>query len=369
MIKRRLAQLLIAFMIAALLMPTVALAAHPYKPHTTTPTAYPATCSQPLEETNPDDALFLVLFVFIPCDYSDCYYDNMYCDWFSPKGLTPNRMFNPRIGRWTQPDPHWGLHNQQASPNAILQSGNLFVGMVNNPVRWTDPTGLFIQLIGDRETKLTLLSYIEKITDHTLGFCSNGMVFIANQATENIQFAYGNALIERMIVHELGVRVSLYAGDNIMVPTNRSMEYEYMNLVGVIFFNPNYQPLIITPNPTTGLNEVGARPLAYSFIGMAHELIHADRAMRDVSIPLHRTGSHSFQVPRALLNPRRIIGSNRGPTFTATHSNVRLEELATVGVGGHHTSTCITENMIRREHGLPMRTTFGYIVGNTRVVH
>jgi len=52
-------------------------------------------------------------------------------------------MFNPRIGRWTQPDPHWGLHNQQSSTNAILQSGNLFMFAMHNPVRWSDPLGLF----------------------------------------------------------------------------------------------------------------------------------------------------------------------------------------------------------------------------------
>jgi len=38
----------------------------------------------------------------------------------------------------------------------------------------------------------------------------------------------------------------------------------------------------------------------------------------------------------------------------ATHPNIQLEEWATIGIG-HFTDICITENMIRREHGLPER--------------
>ena len=63
--------------------------------------------------------------------------------------MTPNRMFNPRTGRWTSPDPffhmRFGSARIMGSPNAIAQSGNLFAFTMNNPVRWVDPTGLFAQ--------------------------------------------------------------------------------------------------------------------------------------------------------------------------------------------------------------------------------
>ncbi|MCL2285708.1 MAG: hypothetical protein FWC32_05010, partial [Firmicutes bacterium] len=56
---------------------------------------------------------------------------------------------NPRLGRWTQPDPFFHMRFGQArmmgSPNAIAQAGNLFVFTMNNPVMWRDPTGLFAQ--------------------------------------------------------------------------------------------------------------------------------------------------------------------------------------------------------------------------------
>ena len=56
--------------------------------------------------------------------------------------MTPNRHFNPRTGRWTQPDPFWGIHNMQNGPNAIMQASNLYMFTMHNPVRWIDPLGL-----------------------------------------------------------------------------------------------------------------------------------------------------------------------------------------------------------------------------------
>ena len=37
------------------------------------------------------------------------------------------RHFNPRTGRFTQPDPFWNVGNMNGSTWAILQAGNLFI--------------------------------------------------------------------------------------------------------------------------------------------------------------------------------------------------------------------------------------------------
>ncbi|MCL2284764.1 MAG: hypothetical protein FWC32_00195, partial [Firmicutes bacterium] len=66
----------------------------------------------------------------------------MYYDFHRSEYMTPARQFNPRLGRWTQPDPFWGIHNMQDCIHSILQAGNLFVAMGNDPVNRIDPSGL-----------------------------------------------------------------------------------------------------------------------------------------------------------------------------------------------------------------------------------
>jgi len=66
----------------------------------------------------------------------------MYWDSHTQTHMTPNRHFSPRLGRWTQPDPYWGIHNFQNCPASIFQSANLFLYTMHNPVMWVDPTGL-----------------------------------------------------------------------------------------------------------------------------------------------------------------------------------------------------------------------------------
>jgi len=67
------------------------------------------------------------------------------------------RFYNPLTGRMLSEDPHWTIHNMvfgdvhimrhdRMVPNslAIMQAGNLFVFATNNPVRFVDPSGLFV---------------------------------------------------------------------------------------------------------------------------------------------------------------------------------------------------------------------------------
>jgi len=81
----------------------------------------------------------------------------MYWDPHTQTYMTPHRRLNPRLGRWTQPDPYWNitnhilggansrvLLNERYVPSiaAILQAGNLFIYCAHNPVRWIDSSGL-----------------------------------------------------------------------------------------------------------------------------------------------------------------------------------------------------------------------------------
>ena len=65
-----------------------------------------------------------------------------YWDWERGEYYLRARSFNPRLGRFTQPDPFWNVGNMQRSRSAILQSNNLFVYTMNNPVMFVDPSGM-----------------------------------------------------------------------------------------------------------------------------------------------------------------------------------------------------------------------------------
>jgi len=69
-------------------------------------------------------------------------FGGMYWDWETQTYMTPNRNLNPRTGRWTSPDPFWNIRNMQSSNAARLQSGNLYMFVMHNPVRYVDPSGL-----------------------------------------------------------------------------------------------------------------------------------------------------------------------------------------------------------------------------------
>ena len=50
--------------------------------------------------------------------------------------------YNPWHLIGTQPDPFWNIHNFQRNNDARIQSSNLFVYTMNNPVRFIDPSGM-----------------------------------------------------------------------------------------------------------------------------------------------------------------------------------------------------------------------------------
>jgi len=65
-----------------------------------------------------------------------------YYDWERGEYYLRARSFNPRTGRFTQPDPFWNNRNMTRNRYTRMQAANLFVFTMNNPVRWIDPSGM-----------------------------------------------------------------------------------------------------------------------------------------------------------------------------------------------------------------------------------
>ena len=259
------------------------------------------------------------------------------------------RTFNPRTGRFTQPDPHWNIGNMQSSTAAILQSANLFVYVINNPIMWIDPTGRVIQLAGTDEERQQLLGYLQTLTDHRLSANSDGIVSISARETRSSYklFLYGNELIDRTISSHHTVTINLVtSGYSELLFNLAGGTTAGVGSGGIINLRAGYNHSAITLD-SAGLAVLTDTPLN---IVLAHELIHADRAMRGEIISLNQLGTTSFEVARAALSPARIFGNT---TRTVTHT-FQLEEMAAIGIS-HYTSRCITENMIRSEHGLGRR--------------
>lgn len=242
------------------------------------------------------------------------------------------------------------------NPWAIIQSGNLFTYCMHNPVMWVDPSGMVIEIAGSDRTRATVLQYLQLLTNHTLQFDSNGIVSIYQWADKDFHLANnvpwleaGNNLIVRLIrsSHVVTIRQRLHDANSFSPDSTVNMSLAGIGSGGTVYFDRHSNPLQFVFD-SEGVVTTAKRP---AHIGLAHELVHADRATRGVIIPLAQEGPFSFEMSRAALSPLRILGG--GSTRTITHT-FQLEEFAAIGIG-HFTTICITENMIRREHSLPGR--------------
>jgi len=82
------------------------------------------------------------------------------------------REYSPTIGRFVSQDTHWNVNNMQSNNAAMLQSGNLYAYTMNNPMVWTDPSGLIVSaLLGLAAAAVTTVVVVATVASNSSSCC------------------------------------------------------------------------------------------------------------------------------------------------------------------------------------------------------
>ena len=94
---------------------------------------------------------------YAPYSNNPFLFNGEFFDWETREYYLRARSYNPRLGRFTQPDPHWNIHNMifgdsptirngrnMPSVHAMMQASNLYAYCINNPIMYADPSGRII---------------------------------------------------------------------------------------------------------------------------------------------------------------------------------------------------------------------------------
>jgi hypothetical protein len=217
-----------------------------------------------------------------------------------------------------------------------------------DPINADDPSGMKIRLMGSESNRKLLKGRLEKLTKHKLIIKKikkknkksyKYFISIKSNAGAKAKWKNGNKLIKRLVDSKKTCAIFTQAAAG-------SYE-EDMNVENAtngkgsntrVYLNPSFKPKVLVYNGNKLRVESRACP---NFIMLGHELIHADRSMRGVSLPLDKNTFYSF------------IGTN-GKLQIGLAS---IDELATVGIQGIE-SNDITENQLRKEHNYRIRIAY-----------
>ena len=221
----------------------------------------------------------------------------------------------------------------------------------NNPVNLIDPTGKVIEMPKGSTTEqiMTVMWNLMQLTDDNLVFKTqkDGTIRIKIASTGTGSKTNGTRLIRRLNSSSKTMTI-------IPITSRGNGELRESNVDSsngkgtntTVLFNPESNPDIPIFDSKTNRVKSGTRP---SYIGLSHEMIHADRDMRGVGFDWSEEEYHAF------------TNKQGEPDVESIPKDVA----ATIGFN-HTTKNGITENAIRLEHGLPPRGTYRSYNSNRR---
>ena len=233
---------------------------------------------------------------------------------------------------------------------------NWYSYCINNPVVFVDPSGLVIIVNGIVTTREMIMEVLQQLTDYELTLNADYTVSIAHDkaspsdpsptsARYRGDKAKGTELLDRLIESDETVRIVVSRDGYRARYSNPENTGNGVGSDVTVLINPWFVEPLPTVDPKTG--NVVAQEFP-DFIGLGHELIHADRATRGVR--LFGEEEYRYQVGRTMWTCGPFFGYN----YTYDTQVIRKEDLATMRLK-YNRPNDITENMLRAEHGLNPR--------------
>jgi RHS repeat-associated protein len=240
------------------------------------------------------------------------------------------RYYDPRTSVWLSVDPL-----AEKYPNI-----GSYVYCANNPVKYIDPDGRVLKLAGNRQERITSLTYLQKLSNDKLGVKQDGTVIIMKKGAMNKDktLSSGTGLVANIISENNTMTIELGKKGSTNTEENSS-QAKATNGEGTdvtVNFDISADPSILTENPSTGNSSPQKRP---DEIGLAHELIHGLRGMEGKQRKRKDEMNHYYLDKGGNIKIRRH----------------RREEFETVGVSGSYK---YSENKIRHEQELNNRGTY-----------
>ncbi|MDL2273414.1 hypothetical protein LJC34_02560 [Oscillospiraceae bacterium OttesenSCG-928-G22] len=249
------------------------------------------------------------------------------------------RYYSPGIGRFTTEDSVKSapkvFDNGQTTVDSL--SLNLYTYCYNNPIAYVDPSGNYIVVIGTDDYKNQVLDYLRELTSLSFSMDDKGKVLINEAYTPlDSRTPQSDHLVRTLIASDKKVEIKYKEGKANAVPGFFGSYY--------IKLDPNVTDTDVYVQYDDGSVKVERIPM---FIALGHEMTHVYNWLngKNDTSPMYYSVETSIGT---------ITNINTGTYFA--------EEIYTTGIPGYEQlDRRITENVLRREHGLPTRISYGKV--------
>ena len=252
------------------------------------------------------------------------------------------RYYEPRLSLWMSSDP---LQEKYPNINSYCYTGN-------NLIKFVDPDGQKIVLVGTYKEKMKTLSNLQQLTnDNLIMNRATGIITIGKRrwGNRNSNFSAGTKLIQSIVKSKRTVDIEVNSnGDNKFHSIYRQNAYNGTGTDARITYAPNqkHSSETLVRNSKDGKSIYEASPV---IMNIGRELVHAKCAIYG------RQASDGSNSNEEALGHYSVMRPN-GESFMITD---KLEELQTTGIKSTFINSKratsgnseFNENRLRREHG------------------